>query len=80
MDYRPNVDAMQWFTNAILPKIRAVCPEARLYVVGQKPHASLQGLREDDAIEVTGWVAQVQPFLHAAQVYVAPLRMGSGRA
>ena len=78
MDYRPNVDAMQWFTNAILPKIRAVCPEARLYVVGQKPHASLQGLREDDAIEVTGWVAQVQPFLHAAQVYVAPLRMGSG--
>ncbi len=78
MDYRPNVDAMQWFTTAILPKIRTVCPEARLYVVGQKPHASLQGLREDDAIEVTGWVAQVQPFLHAAQVYVAPLRMGSG--
>ena len=27
---------------------------------------------------MTGWVSQVQPFLHAAQVYVAPLRMGSG--
>ncbi len=78
MDYRPNIDAMQWFTSAILPKIRAQCPDARLYIVGQKPHASLQPLREDDDIEVTGWVAQVQPFLQAAQVYIAPLRMGSG--
>ena len=64
--------------SAILPRIRAECPDARLYIVGQKPHASLQTLREDDHVEVTGWVAQVQPFLHAAQVYVAPLRMGSG--
>lgn len=78
MDYRPNVDAMQWFTSMVLPKIRDHCPESRLYIVGQKPHASLQSLRQDEAIEVTGWVAQVQPFLHAAQVYVAPLRMGSG--
>lgn len=78
MDYRPNVDAVQWFANDILPDIRARCPDARLYVVGQKPHASLQTLRADDAVEVTGWVDKVQPFLHAAQVYVAPLRMGSG--
>lgn len=78
MDYRPNVDAMQWFTGSIFPKIRENFPEARLYIVGQKPHASLQTLREDDHVEVTGWVAQVQPFLCAAQVYVAPLRMGSG--
>ena len=61
-----------------LPLIRARCPDARLYIVGQKPHASLQTLREDDHVEITGWVAEVQPFLHAAQVYVAPLRMGSG--
>ncbi|HVU09824.1 MAG TPA: glycosyltransferase [Phototrophicaceae bacterium] len=78
MDYRPNVDAMQWFTGSILPRVRVECPDARLYIVGQKPHASLQTLREDDHVEVTGWVAQVQPFLHAAQVFVAPLRMGSG--
>jgi glycosyltransferase involved in cell wall biosynthesis len=69
---------MQWFTSAILPRIRVTCPDARLYIVGQRPHASLQTLRADDHVEVTGWVAQVQPFLHAAQVYVAPLRMGSG--
>lgn len=78
MDYRPNVDAMQWFTEAVLPRITIQRPEARLYIVGQKPHASLQTLRTDERIEITGWVADVQPFLHAAQVYIAPLRMGSG--
>jgi glycosyltransferase involved in cell wall biosynthesis len=78
MDYRPNIDAVQWFTSAILPRIHAECADARLYVVGQKPHASLDALRADPAVELTGWVAQVQPFLHAAHVYVAPLRMGSG--
>src|SRR5690606_2240837 len=78
MDYRPNVDAMQWFTGSVLPLIHERIPDARLYIVGQKPHASLQTLREMDQVEVTGWVAEIQPFLHAAGVYIAPLRMGSG--
>ncbi|MDZ4764403.1 MAG: glycosyltransferase [Chloroflexota bacterium] len=77
MDYRPNVDAMQWFVSAILPRIRAGVPDAKLYIVGQKPHASLQSF-DAEQVAVTGWVEQVQPFLYAAAVYVAPLRMGSG--
>lgn len=78
MDYRPNVDAMLWFVDVALPLVRAETPDARLYIVGQKPHQSLEALREDPNIEVTGWVAEVQPFLQAADVYIAPLRMGSG--
>lgn len=78
MDYRPNVDAMQWFADDVLPLIIASVPDTRLYIVGQKPHASLDSLRSLEQIEVTGWVAEVQPFLHAASVYIAPLRMGSG--
>jgi glycosyltransferase involved in cell wall biosynthesis len=77
MDYRPNVDAMQWFISAIFPRIRARIPDARLYIVGQKPHPSLQSIN-DPNIAVTGWVERVQPFLHAGALYVAPLRMGSG--
>lgn len=78
MDYRPNVDAMRWFVGAILPRIRERVPDARLYIVGQKPHTSLHQLRSVDGVEITGWVARVQPFLSAAHVYIAPLRMGSG--
>ncbi len=78
MDYRPNVDAMLWFTDAVLPRVRRAIPSARLYIVGQRPHPRLDRLREQPGVFVTGWVKTVLPFLGAAAVYVAPLRMGSG--
>jgi glycosyltransferase involved in cell wall biosynthesis len=74
MDYRPNVDAMLWFAESILPHI----PEANLTIVGQKPHPRIQHLPEQDNISLTGWVDTVPPYLHATDVYIAPLRMGSG--
>ncbi len=78
MDYRPNIDAMLWFIEQILPRIAAQVPDVALYVVGQRPHGSLQSLAQQPNIHITGFVASVQPFLHAAAAYVAPLRMGSG--
>ena len=78
MDYRPNVDAMLWFAADILPLIQSRVPDVRLYIVGQQPHRRLEALRDNEHIALTGWVADVAPFLHAAAVYVAPLRMGSG--
>lgn len=78
MDYRPNVDAMLWFTTDIFPQVQAAVPDAHLYIVGQKPHARLESLRDNDHIALTGWVNEITPFLHATDVYVAPLRMGSG--
>lgn len=78
MDYRPNVDAMLWFTEAIWPHIKAAVPEVKLYIVGQQPHARLDHLREQPNIIITGWVDSVLPYLQLASVYIAPLRMGSG--
>jgi glycosyltransferase involved in cell wall biosynthesis len=78
MDYRPNVDAMLWFAADIFPAIAAAVPDVRLVIVGQKPHPSLESLRARPNISITGWVQAVQPYLHAASVYIAPLRMGSG--
>lgn len=78
MSYRPNVDAALWFADQVLGGIRGGYPAARFFVVGSQPHARLDALRERDGVQVTGWVPDVQPFLHAAAVYVVPLRMGSG--
>lgn len=78
MAYRPNVDAALWFAEEILARIREQVPEARFFVVGSQPHARLDVLRNRADIEITGWVPDVNPFLHAAAVYVVPLRMGSG--
>lgn len=78
MSYRPNVDAVLWFANHVLERVRVYVPDTTLFVVGKQPHRRLTALRERDYIQITGWVPDVNPFLHAATVYVVPLRMGSG--
>ena len=78
MDYRPNVDAVLWFVSQVLPKIKQVANDVRFYIVGQKPHESLEPLRDNSSVIVTGWVESVLPYLKGSEVYIAPLRMGSG--
>jgi len=78
MDFRPNVDAVLWFTRQVLPRIRHAVPDAHLWVVGQKPHPLLEPLRDHPAVTLTGWVESVQPYIAGAAVYVVPLRMGGG--
>ncbi len=78
MDYRPNVDAALWFADHILPTVKQSITDTKFYIVGQQPHGSLEHLRDHAAIVVTGWVESVLPYLKNAQLYVAPLRMGSG--
>jgi glycosyltransferase involved in cell wall biosynthesis len=78
MGYRPNVDAAIWFANQILTQVRQHVPDAKFFIVGSQPHGRLNALRQREDVEVTGWVPDVNPFLHAAAAYVVPLRMGSG--
>lgn len=78
MDFRPNVDAALWFARQILPRVRKAVPGVHFTIVGQKPHPRLDALQRDPAITLTGRVPDIQPYITAADVYVAPLRMGSG--
>ena len=78
MDFRPNVDAVQWFAQGILPLVRREAPETRFWVVGKDPHPRLAPMAEDPAIVITGWVEDVRPYIAGAGVYVIPLRMGGG--
>jgi len=78
MNYRPNVDAMQWFVSDILPLIRAQVPDVRLVIVGKDPSPEVSRMAEEPGIEVTGSVPDVRPYLREAAVVVAPVRLGAG--
>jgi glycosyltransferase involved in cell wall biosynthesis len=78
MDYWPNVDAVAWFAEAILPRVRAAESRARFYVVGGNPTESVRRLAGDPGVRVTGRVADVRPYLRHAAVVVAPLRIARG--
>jgi glycosyltransferase involved in cell wall biosynthesis len=73
----PNVDAAVRLATSIFPRIRPHCPEAILYLVGDKPPPRVMRLAGDDVI-VTGRVDDVTPYLDRAAVVVAPLRLGGG--
>ncbi|MDP3085152.1 MAG: TIGR03087 family PEP-CTERM/XrtA system glycosyltransferase, partial [Rubrivivax sp.] len=77
MDYWPNVDAVSWFAQAMLPALRARWPALRLHIVGRSPSAAVQALASD-AVSVTGTVPDVRPYLQHAAVVVAPLRLARG--
>jgi glycosyltransferase involved in cell wall biosynthesis len=78
MDYRPNVDAVLWFAEAVLPLILTQLPDLHFYVVGQQPHPRLARLGAHPAIIVTGRVPDTRPYIAGAGAYVVPLRIGGG--
>jgi sugar transferase (PEP-CTERM/EpsH1 system associated) len=78
LDYRPNVDAMEWFCSSVWPTVRTRCPEARLSIVGRRPVPAIQKLAELPGVEVIADVPDVRPYLAGAAVAVAPLRIARG--
>ena len=79
MDWMPNDDGIRWFAAEVFGRIQERVPAARLLVVGRAPSPGLLELAErNGAIEVTGTVPDVRPYLERAAVCVVPLRVGGG--
>jgi sugar transferase (PEP-CTERM/EpsH1 system associated) len=77
MDYWPNVDAVKWFAEHVLPRVRASVPNARFYIVGSRPAPEVLALA-NESIVVTGTVPDVRPYLAHCVAAVAPLRIARG--
>lgn len=73
----PNIDAVLYFCEDILPRIRKVIPEVRFTIVGSNPPPQVMDL-SNDYITVTGYVPSTTPYLQKSYVSVAPLRYGAG--
>jgi polysaccharide biosynthesis protein PslH len=78
LDYRPNGDAALWFAREVWPLIRTRKPQVHWYLVGKDPGPELTRLGRLEGVHVTGYVPEVQPYLAAADCYIAPLRVGGG--
>jgi glycosyltransferase involved in cell wall biosynthesis len=74
----PNRDALQYFCDEILPKIRAAGGVTPVRWVGRAPDTLRREYRDRYAVELTGYVADVRPYMRDAACYVVPLRVGGG--
>ncbi len=79
MDWMPNIEAVTFFTEKIFPHIKDRLPGAQLVIIGRNPTARVRALAETDpAIDVTGTVDDVRPFLGKCDVLAVPLLSGGG--
>jgi glycosyltransferase involved in cell wall biosynthesis len=78
MFWPPNVDAVRWFADAVLPLVRARRPQAEFDVIGSRPSRATRALARRPGIRVTGYVADPSDYLRDAGAFVVPLRAGGG--
>ncbi|MFO0813532.1 MAG: TIGR03087 family PEP-CTERM/XrtA system glycosyltransferase [Gemmatales bacterium] len=78
LDYHPNIDAVCWFSKEVWPAVRQRFPHSTFQIVGRRPVAKVLKLAEIPGVEVIGQVPDVRPYVHSAQIVVAPLRIARG--
>jgi sugar transferase (PEP-CTERM/EpsH1 system associated) len=78
MDYYANVDAVVHFATEVLPRIRAVVPNATFAIVGSRPAPAVQALARRPGIVVTGFVDDIRTWYARAALCVVPLRIARG--
>lgn len=78
MSYPPNVDAMLYFCNHIMPLVVEEIPDVNLLIVGKNPSQEIRNLQNRNNVRVTGFVYDIRPFLRQASICIFPLRKGGG--
>ncbi|MGH2537026.1 MAG: glycosyltransferase, partial [Candidatus Promineifilaceae bacterium] len=78
MSYHANVSMVLYLAEQVMPLVWRQRPDVRLQVVGKDPPARLRALAANPAVEVTGTVPDVRPYLRRATLALAPLRYGAG--
>ncbi len=74
----PNRDALQYFCEEILPRVRATDGRVVVRWVGRASDEARRCYRDRYAVELTGYVDDVRPYVRNAACYVVPLRVGGG--
>jgi glycosyltransferase involved in cell wall biosynthesis len=74
----PNVDALSYFCQEILPHIARRRPGLRATWIGRASAQEQQHYRERYGVALTGYVEDVRPSMRAAACHIVPIRVGGG--
>lgn len=73
-----NLDALDWFSREILPRIRRERPDFRFLVAGTIARHAARLMRRLEAVRVWAALDDVARFYEAIDIAVVPLRYGTG--
>lgn len=75
----PNLDAITYFCEDILPKLLKTIGDIQLTVIGKQPDTPVaQEIAKHPNVKLAGLVEDIRPDVDAAAAYIVPLRIGGG--
>jgi len=77
MSYPPNVNAVDYLANEILPIVWKTLPETKLYIAGATPDPKVKKAASEKII-VSGWLDDIRDAYAQSRVFIAPMRIGTG--
>lgn len=77
MAYAPNVNAVEYLANHILPLVWKKFPETKLYIAGATPDPRVKKVASDKII-ISGWIDDMRDAYAQSRIFIAPMRIGTG--
>jgi sugar transferase (PEP-CTERM/EpsH1 system associated) len=77
MSYPPNIDAVLFLVNEILPIVNKDKKDIRVLIAGTSPADAIKKLNSNN-IKVTGWVDDMRLCYSKSKIFIAPMRLGIG--
>jgi len=75
--HAPNIEAVEYFVDEVMPLLRERLPGARLLVYGSNVPESIEALECADVI-IKGYVEDVAEVYDSCRIFIAPLKTGAG--
>ncbi len=77
MSYAPNVNAVEYLANEILPIVWKTLPEVKIYIAGATPDPRIKKVASE-RIVVSGWLDDIRDAYAQSRAFIAPMRIGTG--
>jgi glycosyltransferase involved in cell wall biosynthesis len=78
-NHRPNVEAVEWFIQKVMPLLESTLPEVCFRVYGSDvPQRLFDLAKKSKNVSIEGWVADVADVYSSCRVFLAPLQSGAG--
>jgi glycosyltransferase involved in cell wall biosynthesis len=78
LDFEPNIQALQWFCQAVWPQVIARVPDARFHILGFAPVAEVLRLADQPGVTLFENLPDLRDEIARCQVVVLPMQSGGG--
>ena len=77
MAYPPNVQAVKFLMEKVMPLVWDLRPETNLCIAGANPGPSVRKYAEE-RVKITGWVDDIRDYFWQSKLMLAPMRISIG--